>query len=570
MAELASYSARPAASTSQAIPEQLFRRLDGLKSQRQLWESDWQDVVNLLVPGADDILHWRAPGQSRTEQIFDARPLQAPQILAANIQGGITNPAMQWSRLRFRAEELNTLQHVNAWLEACDDSMRSLYNGSSFYQAAYTYYLHLGAFGTAAMYVAQSQRAGASAGLKLQCRTLSPGSYWIAENAEGRVDTLFRDCWFTPRQAVELFGDGVSQRTAEKVARHQGLDVPERYLHAAYPRLQRNPRKADNRQMPWAACYADYETRSLVQETGYEEFPFVVSRWETLGQSPYGVGPGHLALPDVRVLNKLRELNLEQLVLWARPPLTMLREGVIGSVSLQPYALNVLSQADALKPLDLTGRPDLVQITAQELVQSIQDLFYVHALQALPPPEAAQMTAFEVAHRLELMQRVMGPALTRLLSEMLDPLSDRVFGLALRGGLFPQPPMEVLEAALRQQGQLDVEYEGPLARAQRGSEVQSLGQIIGMYGQIASTTQSMEVLDNIDWDRAARDIATVTGGQRVWVRDVQDVLRMRQARAQAQQQAQQQQQFEGTAAALGRVAPAIQAYQALQPQQQAA
>jgi hypothetical protein len=91
-----------------------------------------------------------------------------------------------------------------------------------------------------------------------------------------------------------------------------------------------------------------------------------------------------------------------------------------------------------------------------------------------------------------------------------------------------------------------------------------------MYGQIASTTQSMEVLDNIDWDRAARDIATVTGGQRVWVRDVQDVLRMRQARAQAQQQAQQQQQFEGTAAALGRVAPAIQAYQALQPQQQAA
>src|ERR1051326_5224601 len=138
VAELASYSARPAASPSQAIPEQLFRRLDGLKSQRQLWEADWQDVVNLLVPGADDILHWRAPGQSRTEQIFDARPLQAPQILAANIQGGITNPAMQWSRLRFRAEELNTLQHVNAWLEACDDSMRSLYNGSRFYQAAYT------------------------------------------------------------------------------------------------------------------------------------------------------------------------------------------------------------------------------------------------------------------------------------------------------------------------------------------------------------------------------------------------------------------------------------------------
>src|SRR5262249_53375348 len=150
------------------------------------------------------------------------------------------------------------------------------------------------------------------------------------------------------------------------------------------------------------------------------------------------------------------------------PPLKVMQEGVIGTISMDSYALNVVRQMDALQVLDVTGRPDLVQLDQADLRRAIDDCFFVNALQTLPPPEAGNMTAYEVAQRIELMTRRMGPVFYRLLAEFLNPLEDRVFGIAWRAGALPPPPMEVLQAAQRAQGQLDVEYFGPLARSQRG------------------------------------------------------------------------------------------------------
>jgi hypothetical protein len=401
-------------------------------------------------------------------------------------------------------------------------------------------------------------------GVQLQFKTLATGSYCIAENSDGRVDTLFRECWFSPRQAYQHFGEGVSARTIERMRDAAQMDTPERYLHAVYPREDRRRDRLGNRNMPFVSCYLDCETKAIVQESGYEEFPYVVSRWETLSTAPWGFGPGHLALPDVRVLNKLTELNLEQLVLWARPPLTMLREGVIGAVSLEPYALNVVTQADALKTMDLTGRPDLVQIDKADLRQSLRDIFFIDALQGLPPPEASKMTAFEVAQRIEQMQRLMGPAFTRLLAEMLDPLADRVFGLLLRGGAFPLPPAEVIEAARQNAGQLDVVYEGPLARAQRGTDLRSIGDVVNIGGQIVGLRQDAEVLDNVDWDKAYRHASEVAGLPRALLRDARDVVILRQIRAQQAQQLQEADARREDAAAIGRVGPAMQALHQMQ------
>jgi len=542
--------------------EQTWRRWEALKSQRSQWEFDWQDIVRYLVPGANDITEMRSPGESRTEYIFDSRVLTHPNTLAANMQGAVTNPAIQWFRLKFRLEELNGMQHVNQWLQACDETMLAVYNASNFYQASHTYYVNLGAFGTAAMFV--SARQGRDGGIQLQCKTLPTGSYCIAENSDGRVDTLFRECWFSPRQAVQKFGEGCTRQCIERYSEAGTRDVPERYVHAVYPRTDRQAGKIDNRNMPWVDCYLDGQTHEVVKESGFEEFPFMVSRWETLSNAPYGFGPGHLALPDVRVLNTLTELNLEQLVLWARPPLQMLREGVIGNVSLEPYALNVVSAMDNVKPLDFTGRPDLVQIDKQDLRQSIRDIFFVDALQGLPPPDASKMTAFEVSARIEQMQRLMGPAFTRLLSELLDPLADRVFGLLLRARALPYPPQEVLLAAKQHAGQLDVDYVGPLARAQRGVDMRAIGDLVNAGLQMAQATQDMTIWDNLDLDAAFRHVSGVSGTPRGLVRDLRDVVILRQVRQQQQQQLQEAEARREDAAAIGRVAPGVAALQQAQ------
>ena len=532
----------------------LVRRYDALKRQRDMWDFDYQDIVRYLMPGADDVLELKSPGQSRTQYIYDSQPLRAPQILAANMMGAVTNQSLQWRKLKFRDEDLNAVQAVSAWLQACDKRIMAGYASSNFYQAAHTYYMNLGGFGTAAMYAGSF--LGPSYAQHWHFKTLPTGSYVIAENANGIVDTLIREVWLSPRQAVEMFEGQVSPEVKQLATKATTQDQPRKFLHGVEPRPGRDTRKYDNKNMPFRALYVEYDTKFVCDETGYQEFPYLVSRWETLSKSPYGFGPGHIALPDVRMLNMLRELHLQQLTLWVQPPLKVLREGVVGNISLESLAMNVVTQMDALQPLDMTGRPDLVQLDQADLRRSIEDTFYVNALQALPAPDAANMTAYEVAQRIELMTRTMGPVFYRLLAEFLTPLEDRVFGLAWRAGALPQPPIEVLQAAARNNGQMDVEYNGPLARSQRGEEIRSLQDYMDLTGKAIQTQQNLEPVDLFDWDKALQDAAEVLGVQ-AYRRDIADVARMRQARAQQQQAMQQAQMQNERMAAIGRIAPVM-------------
>lgn len=541
--------------------EDHIERYKAMRQERALFEFDWQDQVRYLLPGADDVIDQQSVGQSRTEWIMDSNPLLSPQTLAANLQGAITNSAIQWFSLQFNHPQLKLLQPVTQWLGQCDSLLLSAYNGSNFYQAAHSYYLHLGTFGTAAMYCSSRMN---SQGTRLHYKTLSIGSYCIAENADGRVDTLYRDVWLTPRQAIQLFEGQVSDEVRKRADNPAEQDKHLKFIHCVYPRSDRNPAKANNRNMPFASLYLEEATKFVNDESGYHEFPFLVSRWETLSRSPWGFGPGHIALPDVRMLNTLRELHLQQLALWVSPPLSVLHEGVLGSISLEPRALNTVLQEGAITPMNLTGRPDLVQIDQADLRRSIQDIFFVNALQSLPPPGVGNMTAFEVAQRIEQMQRLMGPAFQRILVEMLDPLADRTFGLLWRAGVLPPPPLEVLLAAQQNVGQIDVEYEGPLARAQRGADVRAIEQMTDLGLRLVQLQQSADVLDNMDWDEAYRHAAAQSGMPRALIRDARDVVKMRAIRQQAQAQLQQAEEQRQNITAVSRVAPLVTAMQGSQ------
>jgi len=541
-------------SVQDSTVEEHFTRYQHLKTQRALFEFDWQDIVRYLLPGADDVLDLREVGQSRTEDIYDADPLLAPLTLAGNLMGAVTNPSLDWARFKFRDETLNNLQRANQWLSSANTSQLAAYNASNFYQQVHAFYMSLGGFGTAAMFAGTRWGSG---GQYLTFRTLPIGTYCIAEDPDGRVDTLYRELHYTPKQALQRFDGQVSGKLRAMAENPRQADEPQKFVHCVYPRQERTYGREDNQNMPYADIVFEHESKFVNDETGHEEFPFLVSRWSKMSKAPWGFGPGHMALPDVRMLNTMRRLHIQQLALWIQPPLKALQESVVGNISLEPLAVNVVRQMDAIQPFDLTGRPDLVQIDQQQLRDSIKNMFFVHALQALPPPTASNMTAYEVSQRIEMMQRLMGPVFYSLLTDFLDPLADRVFGLRLRAGNIPPPPLEVLQYIARAGGQIDVEYEGPLARAQRNSDVQSIQQTLGFAGQITQIVQNLEVLDNFDLDLAARHAAEVQGFPRLAVRDVVDVQRMRAARQMAQQQAAQQENLRQNLMAAGKAAPAL-------------
>ena len=82
----------------------LLKRFDRLKSQRQNWESHWQEVADYMQPRKADVTKPRSKGDKRTELIFDSSPLQAVELLGASLHGMLTNPSTPWSARSCRAE----------------------------------------------------------------------------------------------------------------------------------------------------------------------------------------------------------------------------------------------------------------------------------------------------------------------------------------------------------------------------------------------------------------------------------------------------------------------------------
>ena len=70
-----------------------------------------------------------------------------------------------------------------------------------------------------------------------------------------------------------------------------------------------------------------------------------------------------------------------------------------------------------------------------------------------------QMTATEVAERVNEKMLILGPMLGRLMSELLDPIITRTFNILLRLKKIPPPPPELANQDYK------VKYISPLAKA---------------------------------------------------------------------------------------------------------
>ena len=135
--------------------------------------------------------------------------------------------------------------------------------------------------------------------------------------------------------------------------------------------------------------------------------PVFVPRWEVEEGEVYGRGPGHIALPDIRSLNRCKQLGLEALSLMVRPPLQAAAESIIGGkVRLTPAAINYVNGPVEIRPIELGGDLKSEMVKGEELRQQIKSVFY-RDLVALP--DKNYMTATEIVKQLDLIHRELGP-----------------------------------------------------------------------------------------------------------------------------------------------------------------
>jgi hypothetical protein len=189
---------------------------------------------------------------------------------------------------------------------------------------------------------------------------------------------------------------------------------------------------------------------------------------------------------------------------------------------------------DALDTLRNEGRFDVSQIEEGKLRESIQRIFFTDQLQL--QQNGPQMTATEVQIRFELMQRLLGPTFGRMMAELLTPLVRRVFGILWRANMLPPLPPILERMGL---ANIEIEFEGPLSRAQRSQDVLAVERWFQINTPLIATDPT--VMDVLNRDNIAKDSAQVIGMRPSWLRSPEEIAETRKQRsedAQAEKMAQ--------------------------------
>lgn len=490
----------------------LKQRYEALKSaaERSNCESHWQEIAEVISPRKLDFVGMRTPGEKKMNKVYDPTGIAANEVLAAGLHGMATNPASKWFSLRMISEriptadgkggDLNEVPAVQLYMSDVEEVMwQRLYQpGSNFTTALHECYLDLGAFGTSVMFVGQRDDGG----LMFESRPLS--ECVIAENHEGRVDTVFRRTCYTIRQMVQM-KDAEGWKVSDKIIqlyRDGKFDETVEVIHVVYPRSERDYGKKNTDNMPWASCYFEREEGHELQTSGFPEFPYLIPRWGKYSGELYGRSPAMTALPDVKMLQAMTLTKIKLLQKAADPPMWLKDDGVVGQTRTIPGGINYWrgnpNDGVMLQPVSLQG----VQFLMQDIAQLREQVFRTFYADLLRMTDRANMTATEVVQRTAEQMRLFGPLIGRLESEMLGPLVERVFGILTRQGLLPAAPPEI------QDKEFTVEYVSPIATAQKqqsANGIMQVMQLIGMFGpdvaaQIAQANLDINKLFAWLWD----------------------------------------------------------------------
>lgn len=544
----------------------LLRRAEALKSRDSQARTMLQEIAEFVRPHRSNITRENTEGQKQTEKLFDATAGWASGMLAASLHGTLTPSTQPWLSYELRDDELMQIKSVQDWLEDCAKRTYKALRQSNFNTSVHEMYLDLTDFGQGAIFLEEKppSAGGAFGGLRFLC--VPVGSYCVGEDFDGRVDTIFR--WFkiSASVAFQKWGDKIGEVLTQK-AKEKPDELVE-FMHAVYPRAMYDSGRRDAKNMPWASCYVACQPKIKVEEGGFLEFPFCVPRWMKTSGEVNGRGPSHTALPDVKSLNESKRIVLEGAPLQMQPPSVERDEAVIGDFDRSAGARIRVENfgdrpvTDAVAFLDTKTRPDMSQFVVTDLRQSIKEMYYIPQLQL--PTSGPQMTATEVQVHYEDMQRILGPTTGRLESEFLNLFAERTFKLMARARAFRPMPQELAQAVKANAADLDIKYEGPMARAQRVIELTAQDRVVSFAMNFAAAEGKTDALDVLNRDKMIRNRAFITGLPADELRSEEEVQEIRGERADQQAKAAQLEGVTQVATAAGKAAPAIQA---LQPQQ---
>lgn len=494
----------------------LKRRFDEVRSARANVESVWDEIETYIMPLAgpkktiatEGGVVWKRP------EVWDMTAIDGAQKLANNIHASAIPNGLIWAKFAFLHPELAEDQEAQEYLDEVADALFLTLQESDFDTEMQSGLQEFTGPGNMFIIEEPVDRYDWK-GLDFTACPLREA--FFEPDSRGGVKAFYRLLQWTAVQIQDRFPDAdLPERIKQKLETGSGITDRFDVVFAIYERpeivakMERErkarveARKAGKREespvplapemRPFGGCYflAD-GAEQLGEEVGYYEMPVFHSAWERTPDSIWGHGPGNIALPTVKQLNRWAEIEFKAAAKVV-DPVTMVTElGLLSDLDLKPGGLVLVKDMESMRPYESGARFDVTSAKTAEMRAQIRQLFFVDELHLKDSP---QMTATEAQIRYELMNRLFGPTLGRFQSNLLSPLLRCALGHLARAGKLPPKP----EKVKRLDPDFEIRYLGPLARSRRTDEVANieratslaLGMIKGGFTEVRHAFKPVE------------------------------------------------------------------------------
>jgi hypothetical protein len=524
---------------------------DALKSARAYWDTWWQSINEFCLPRNAYITEQTTiPDGLQFDRVYDTTAMAAVAGLSQMMTSRLTPYSDQSWQQWGVPPELQDDDEAISWMKKMSEICMRYKADSTFYRDIHNINEDKAGPGTGCLYLGHGKRKF------FDYKHIELGSYCFTEDPEGVADSIWREFKVTGPQALEMFPDGnLGAKLSAKSSGSQPSDFTELFhiLQIVRPRKDYDPAMIDRGNMPYEELYLCIEDECLIEEGGYESFPFMVSRFQKWGNHHvWGVSPCRKAMPAIHQANFLQEMADELVELQVRPRFKQLAS-MVGQVDLRAGGRTLgesAQQLDSLQEWATQGRPDIAQARIEQKQQDIKALFFQSLWEGIGHVDK-QMTATEVDERRRQDELLFSPTLN---SYMVDaqPLAKREYQMLMAAGKHPEMPESLKEFAMDTGTLPDpiLSVQTELTMAIDRQQASGMDRVFERLMNIYQIDPS--VVDEFDLAQAMREIARTEGVNERVIRSKEDVIKIKEAQAQAAEQQQGLDQMEQVATAAGK------------------
>ena len=315
--------------------DKVLERYRQAKSDKSRTDNDRREAGKYVWPAAQvQVRNAFSKDQNlRTVDKYDDTAVRAAYRMTSGIFTYLMPAGAFWHGFKAQNYDLNQQPEYQKWMSIAATQTHAELMRSNFQREMFLTIRSMIIFGTGVISVEMI-------GGDIIFKSHHIGYMFFDVNNRAEIDTVYRQIFYTVRQAAQQFGKDNLSKSAKKAFDSGKLSDIHEYVHVCEPNENFDGKIGSGKVKSFYICIPDKDI--VKEDSDFQHLPYLVARFARTPGGIMGYGPAMEYIDDIRMLNRMARSNIEAREIANNPPMMVEDDGVIGQPVVGPMGTIVM------------------------------------------------------------------------------------------------------------------------------------------------------------------------------------------------------------------------------------